>query len=102
MKRFLYDLIQNDLARKMVLITGPRQVGKTYLAKKIMAAFHKPQYLNFDSLDDARIIQSRQWAVNADLLVFDEIHKMKSWKKFLKGVFDTRPDFQSLLVTGSS
>lgn len=102
MKRYLYDLIQNDLARKMVLITGPRQVGKTYLAKQIMAAFHKPQYLNFDSLDDARIIQSRQWAVNADFLIFDEIHKMKSWKKFLKGVFDTRPDFQSLLVTGSS
>lgn len=86
----------------MVLITGPRQVGKTYLAKEIMAAFHKPQYLNFDLLDDARIIQSRQWSVNADMLVFDEIHKMKSWKKFLKGVFDTRPDFQSLLVTGSS
>jgi len=102
MKRYLYDLIQNDLARKMVFITGPRQVGKTYLAKQIMAAFHKPQYLNFDSLDDARIIQSRQWAVNADFLIFDEIHKMKSWKKFLKGVFDTRPDFQSLLVTGSS
>jgi len=67
----------------MVLITGPRQVGKTYLAKDIMTAFQKPQYLNFDALDDAKIIQERQWALNAYLLVFDEIHKMKSWKKFL-------------------
>ena len=102
MKRYLSELLRKDLAKKMVLLTGPRQVGKTYLAKEIMAVFNKPQYLNYDALDDARIIQSRQWAVNADLLIFDEIHKMKTWKRFLKGVYDTRPTQQAILVTGSS
>lgn len=102
MKRYLSESLRKDLAKKMVLLTGPRQVGKTYLAKELMAFFNKPQYLNFDALDDARIIQSRQWAVNADLLIFDEIHKMKAWKCFLKGVYDTRPGRQAILVTGSS
>ncbi len=26
----------------------------------------------------------------ADRLAFNEIHKMKNWKKFLKGIYDTR------------
>ena len=83
----------------MVLLTGPRQVGKTYLAREIMAEYKKPVYLNYDALDDARIINARQWAINSDLLIFDEIHKMKTWKRFLKGVYDTRPDRESILVT---
>jgi predicted AAA+ superfamily ATPase len=40
--------------------------------------------------------------VNTDFLVFDEIHKIKGWKAFLKGIFDTRPDNQDILVTGSA
>lgn len=102
MKRYLHEPVLKDLAKKMVILTGPRQVGKTYLAKELMAAFKKPQYLNYDALDNARVIQSRQWAVNADMLIFDEIHKMKIWKRFLKGIYDTRPAHQSILVTGSS
>lgn len=102
MKRYLHEPILRDLAKKMVILTGPRQVGKTYLAKELMAAFKKPQYLNFDALDDARIIQARQWALDADMLIFDEIHKMKTWKRFLKGIYDTRSAHQAILVTGSS
>ena len=41
----------------MVIITGPRQVGKTYLAKEVMKAFHNPQYLNYDNENDRRIIK---------------------------------------------
>lgn len=102
MKRYLYDSIRNDLAKKIVLLTGPRQVGKTYLAKELSTTFQKPIYLNFDALQDAKIIQAHSWPLNADLLVFDEIHKMKSWKRFLKGVYDTRSAHQAMLVTGSS
>lgn len=58
MKRYLYEPIRNDLTKKMVVLTGPRQVGKTYLAKELMTVFKKPQYLNFDALDDARIMQA--------------------------------------------
>lgn len=86
----------------MVFITGPRQVGKTYLAKQIMGSFTSPQYLNHDNLDDFRIIQNMSWARNTDLLVFDEIHKMKNWKNFIKGVYDSKKEKQSILVTGSA
>jgi len=102
MKRYLYESIRHDLAKKMVLLTGPRQVGKTYLAKELSATFKKPAYLNFDSLEVARIIHAHSWPLDADLLVFDEIHKMKSWKRFLKGVYDTRLAHQAIMVTGSS
>jgi len=102
MKRYLHNAVFKDLRKKMVLLTGPRQVGKTYLAREIMAEFKKPVYLNYDALDDARIINMRQWAIDSELLIFDEIHKMKTWKRFLKGVYDTRPDRESILVTGSS
>jgi predicted AAA+ superfamily ATPase len=102
MERYLKPQILRDLAKKMVLLTGPRQVGKTYLAKSIMAEFRKPQYLNFDVLDDRAVIKARTWPLDSDLLVFDEIHKMKGWKAYLKGVFDGRSPDQSILVTGSA
>jgi hypothetical protein len=102
MKRYLYNQVLQDLKKKMVFITGPRQVGKTYLAKQIMENFTHPQYLNFDNVDDLRIIQNTSWALNTDLIVFDEIHKMKNWKNYLKGVYDAKPSHQSILVTGSA
>lgn len=86
----------------MVFITGPRQVGKTYLAKQVMGQFHKPQYLNFDNIEDRRIISEQSWLQDSDLLVFDEIHKMKNWKNYLKGVYDSKNINQSILVTGSA
>lgn len=102
MQRHIHPSLQADLARKMVLVTGPRQVGKTYLAKQVMASFPKPQYLNFDVVDDAGIIHSRSWPRGSGLLVFDELHKMKNWKQYLKGVFDGRETDQAVLVTGSA
>lgn len=102
MKRYLYDQILEDLRKKIVFITGPRQVGKTFLAKQIMENFVRPQYLNFDNLNDLRIIKGTSWALNTDLIVFDEIHKMKNWKSYIKGVYDSKTNHQSILVTGSA
>ncbi len=102
MERYLYEPVKKDLTRKMVILTGPRQIGKTWLARELMKEFKNPQYLNYDSFDDAKIIRAHTWPIHADMLVFDEIHKMKEWKKFLKGAFDTRPARQAILVTGSA
>jgi hypothetical protein len=51
---------------------------------------------------DAGIINNQAWPVKSDLLVLDEIHKKSQWKKFIKGVFDTRAKNQALLITGSA
>lgn len=102
MERYLNELVANDLRKKMVFITGPRQVGKTFFSKSIQKAFKKPVYLNHDDISDIKIIHKRAWPLNADLVILDEIHKMKGWKIFLKGTFDTRPALQSFLVTGSA
>ena len=91
-----------DLKQKMVFLTGPRQVGKTWLAKKLMSHYKNPVYLNYDSFKDKKIIDEQSWLESSDLVVFDEIHKMDQWKSYIKGVFDTRPSLQHILVTGSA
>ncbi len=102
MQRYLSNSILSDVDQKMVILTGPRQVGKTTLAKEVMASYRRPQYLNGDVVEDRRILMAQGWSLRADLLVLDEIHKMSNWKKYLKGVFDGRADGQAILVTGSA
>lgn len=102
MERQQQGLIARDLDRKMVFLTGPRQVGKTYLAKQLLAGEPKGLYLNYDHFGDRAIIQKAAWRPDTTLLVLDELHKMPGWKNFLKGIYDTRPAHLRLLVTGSA
>ena len=102
MKRYLDDLVLKDLTTKMVVLTGPRQVGKTTLARQLMPLFRNAQYLNWDVLPDRSVLQRQSWNPRAKLLVMDEIHKMRDWKGWLKGVVDGRSPDQALLVTGSA
>ena len=102
MKRYLDDLVATDLQRKMVLLTGPRQVGKTTLCRQMMERFPSSQYLNWDVAADRAILQRQTWGARTRFLALDEIHKMPDWKNWLKGVVDGRPPEQALLVTGSA
>lgn len=101
MKRYLDDRVSLDLKKKMVFLTGPRQVGKTTLSHALMAQ-SGGQYLNYDVADDQRLIVQQRWSPRAPLLVLDELHKMPNWKAWLKGVYDGKPASQQLLVTGSA
>ena len=102
MERYLRKHVLSDLKNKMVVVTGPRQVGKTYFAHSLSKEFKKPVYLNYDDPEHALITNKRQWPLDADLVILDEIHKMKKWKRFIKGVYDTKPQNQAILITGSS
>ena len=86
----------------MVILTGPRQVGKTTLSRQLLVEFDDAQYLNYDVPEHRRVLTARTWNKKARLLVFDEIRKMSGWKPWLKGVFDGRAEGQALLVTGSA
>ncbi len=102
MRRTLTDAISVDLERKMVLLVGPRQVGKTWLAQDLASRFRRPVYLNHDSRADREILEREGWLPETDLLILDELHKMPDWQRYLKGVFDTRPPGLRILVTGSA
>jgi predicted AAA+ superfamily ATPase len=86
----------------MVIVNGPRQVGKTTLSKQLVPAFERAQHLNWDFSDDRSILTRQSWRSNAQLPVFDEIHKIALWKNWLKGVFDGRSNDQAILVTVSA
>lgn len=102
MEREIKAHIIRDLEKKIVFITGPRQVGKTWLAQDITAEFNHPLYLNYDRLEDRNIIAAESWLPSTDLLILDEIHKMPEWKRYIKGVFDTRQAGLKIIVTGSA
>jgi predicted AAA+ superfamily ATPase len=99
MKRYLYDLIAKDLGKKLILISGPRQCGKTTLSRSF---FKDIEYFNYDSSEDRLAIMKKRWRRDCSLVVFDELHKMKSWKRWLKGIYDTEQNKPPLLVTGSA
>jgi predicted AAA+ superfamily ATPase len=102
-KRYLHSFIASDLADKMVFIGGPRQVGKTTLANQIgKIDFKKYSYLNWDSRQDRKKIISGMYDADAKLLIFDEIHKYKQWKNYLKGEYDKQKEKFTILATGSA
>jgi uncharacterized protein len=80
MERHQEAAILRDLKKKMVFLCGPRQIGKTWIAKKILENFPGSVYLNYDRLEDREIIRREGWRSNTELLVLDEIYKMKDWK----------------------
>lgn len=97
---------------KMAFMAGPRQVGKTTLAKHILAqAKMEAFYFNWDIESHRKeIIKSPEdfWKRSAVLptqrkprIVLDEIHKYPRWKRFLKGLYDATGKDLEILVTGS-
>jgi predicted AAA+ superfamily ATPase len=83
-------------------------VGKTTTCRGLSAAC-----LNWDNSDHRRIIVQGPQAVAGEfgldrladktpVVMFDELHKYRRWKAFLKGFFDTYSDRAKVLVTGSS
>ena len=99
MERYLETYIKNDLQEKIVLLSGPRQVGKTTLSRQLIQSH---SYLNYDASSDRKIIRAEEWIRDVDLVIFDELHKMKNWKSWLKGIYDSEGTSPALLVTGSA
>lgn len=107
-KRHLKDFEQ------MAFLSGPRQAGKTTIARHIFADY-KGIYLNWDLVEDREKILSPpqnllrslnlQVASSQEpLIIFDEIHKYLHWKNYLKGLYDYTHWHKkvSILVTGSA
>jgi hypothetical protein len=95
--------------RKIAMVSGPRQCGKTTLARMLLGQRKVGVYRNWDELPFRR-----EWAQNPSsivpkaegkdvpLVVLDEIHKERRWKRNLKGIYDTLESPCDFLVTGSA
>ncbi len=103
--RYLEKGIKEDLTKKMVFVAGPRQCGKTTLAKKILAEEMGQKadefYLSWDAAEDREKIIRERFPAGRGLLVLDEIHKFSRWRQVVKGLFDKRGHELKILVTGS-
>ena len=76
----------------MVFVGGPRQVGKTTLAKYILEkSYTKGRYFNWDYDEDRRDIIRKRWHDQDNLLVFDELHKYPHWKNWIIKAATWRP-----------
>lgn len=117
MKRLYENLLAQHFADKhykqMLFLAGPRQVGKTTISLSAQTLSPNLTYLNWDNQDHRKIILEGPRAVESfiglkkidvskPLVIFDEIHKYRLWKTFLKGFFDTYQDKVKIIVTGSS
>lgn len=102
-ERYLTTAVSDDLREKMVFVGGARQVGKTTFATELVAPrFSGSAYYNWDNRTDRRQITASAWPGDAELLIFDEIHKYRKWKTLLKGEYDKLKGHYRFLVTGSA
>ncbi len=107
--------LENDInticfqADKMALVSGPRQCGKTTMAKLLLKERGRGEYYNWDEIKfrrewtkDPRLILPKHISNIKPIIVLDELHKAKLWKRSLKGLYDTQDNACDILVTGSA
>ncbi len=98
-KRSLLPYLGKYLDKKILLISGPRQCGKTTLSKMISKDH---DYINFDNLKERLILDEQSWNRRKQYIIFDELHKKIKWKSWIKGIFDSEGIPPGLVVTGSA
>lgn len=110
-KRTPYVKIWQDLAtdKSMIFLAGPRQAGKTTLGQIISSSFTNSLYFNWDIAEHRINFMENPTFFEAverkdsstPLIIFDEIHKYKDWKNYLKGIYDRFHEKYQFLVSGS-
>ena len=74
-------------------------MGKTTLAFNLAPESHR--YLSWDVLEDREFILRQKFPVEQNI-IFDEIHKFRLWRNYLKGFYDKVGAGKKILVTGSA
>lgn len=104
MNRYLQPSLLEDLKEKMVFLGGPRQVGKTTLAKNLIVKYGESHssYFNWDIVINQKGLLQGDLPKSSEFIVLDEIHKYKKWRNLVKGYYDEYKEKKSFLVTGSA
>lgn len=100
--RHLRAAVEEDLrSKKMAFVAGPRQCGKTTLARQVLQRW-TGDYYSFDVPAHRKDLREQAMPASSKLWVFDELHKMRGWRNWLKGVYDLHGAAVAILVTGSA
>ncbi len=92
---------------KVIILYGPRQVGKTTLVKELISKDPESTYMNcerqpvWELLSSRNLERIRQYIGDTRMVVFDEAQKIPNIGEILKLLIDTYPDIQ-YIATGSS
>ncbi len=91
---------------KIVILYGPRQVGKTTLVKKLVEQYDGAYFLCEEpdvneALTNKTSTEMKAFLGNKKLIVLDEAQKIQNIGTSLKLLIDTYPDLQ-IIATGSS
>ena len=87
---------------KAICITGPRQSGKTTLAKML---FPKKKYITLEDPDTALFATENTRAfLNQfpDGAILDEAHRVPSLFNYLQGILDKKGKHGQFVITGSN
>ncbi len=107
--RQLFPILAERVKKgKVLVLTGPRQVGKTTLLKALQTSFtEKTLWLNCDEPDVRKYLtevtstQLNTLIGNAEIILIDEAQRVKNIGLTLKLLIDNFPD-KKVIVTGSS
>ncbi|MCC2667030.1 MAG: ATPase, family [Gammaproteobacteria bacterium] len=113
MKHHRYlEVIMDEIcfnAEKMAFVSGPRQCGKTTMAKLLLKKRGIGSYYNWDETKfrrqwtkDPQLVLPAISRKKKPLVILDELHKAKFWKRSLKGLYDTQDGKYDIFVTGSA
>lgn len=109
--REIYELVRRRLAQfDSVALVGPRQVGKTTLARMIAAgAGTKTRYLDLESPSDRQLLDdpdSYFSAYSDHLIILDEVQRVPEIFQVLRGQIDQRRRMEEkagkFLILGSA
>lgn len=111
-KRNIQSDIESSLFKgKVVVIQGPRQVGKTTLVKELLLKYsgtnNERGYINCDIIENVKSLSTtdpqklRDFLGSGNFFVIDEAQKVKNIGLILKILVDTYPEIQ-IVATGSS
>ncbi len=101
--RYISPYLAEFTQKKFLLLSGPRQVGKTTVANEWLAA-QGGEALNWDVPEQRRRILNRDFVQPhiRKAILLDELHKHHRWKAYLKGLYDSAHNDLSIVVTGSA
>lgn len=107
-RREIQSVIEGQLYRgKVIIIYGPRRVGKTTLSKQLLADQENSRYINCELLENKLALETtnsialKSYLGNYRLIVLDEAQHINDIGRILKIIADTFPEIQ-IIATGSS